>query len=174
MFTTLIIYFCIASSIHADGIATPISTPSSLSVPSSEPLSTTTSPPPFVIEDELNKIAASCFYFEDHEEITGYLYKWRIAIRSNFQLIEESIAKIGIEELHSVLGFAPPGPWKSCREPEETTSMEEYIEAKLCKGYFNRESIYFFEGRYPPAIAFFGKYSDNENKNTTGKKSRRC
>ncbi|EGT41666.1 hypothetical protein CAEBREN_10279 [Caenorhabditis brenneri] len=157
MLTTLFICFSIGSVLHAASIPTPISTPASPSVPSSEPLSTTTSPPPFVIDDELNKIAASCIYFVDQEEITGYLYKWRIAIRSNFQLIEESIAKIGIEELHSAIGFAPPGPWKSCREPEETDSIEEYVESKFCNLGISRESDYFPEDRYPPAIAFLDK-----------------
>ncbi|CAL2028842.1 unnamed protein product [Caenorhabditis brenneri] len=157
MLTTLFICFSIGSVLNAASIATPVSTPTSTSFPFSDSLSTTTSLPSFVIEDELEKIASSCIYFADQEEITGNLYKWRIAIRSNFQLIEESIAKIGIEELHSALGFASPGPWKSCREPEETAGMEEYVESKLCKGYFNRESDYFYEGRYPPAIAFLDK-----------------
>ncbi|CAD6199668.1 unnamed protein product [Caenorhabditis auriculariae] len=137
MLITLIFWFCIGRIIHADGIATSISTSAATSANLSsahEPPST--SPPLlFVIDDELTKLAASCITPLEHEQLSGDLIRHLHARGFNHHLITEAADIIASTEMRAALGFAPPGPWTNYRKPsaDELTSsltMEEYFDLR--------------------------------------------
>ncbi|CAI5453863.1 unnamed protein product [Caenorhabditis angaria] len=157
MLTTIILCLCIATIMNA-GNSTSTKSTTTANLSSEHALS----PLHLVIDEELNKIATSCITHPDHERLSGYILKWRLARLFNFLLIEEADAIIGLEELRAALGFAPSGSWKNFRitnkaELISITNLQEYFELTVATENRSLDSEYFYEKNLAPVIDFLDK-----------------
>ncbi|EFP00708.1 hypothetical protein CRE_21135 [Caenorhabditis remanei] len=159
MLTRLITCLCIGIIIHADSsISTSAATSANVS-PAHEPQTT---PPPFVIDDELTKIAASCITNLEHEQLSGNSIRHIYVVAFNNHLIKEATNLIASMEMRAALGFAPPGPWTHYKEPSadelaSALTVEEYFDLRDRFEDRSLDSFYFFEKNFPPVIAFLDK-----------------
>ncbi|EFP11877.1 hypothetical protein CRE_29316 [Caenorhabditis remanei] len=106
------------------------------------------------------KISMSCTTTKEHEGITGNMLKDQMARDVNLKLLDDSQTIIGRQELRSILGFAPPGVWRTRKPPSEEEiagagTVEAYYELKEpLSCHQDSDEDVFLPEQFPPAIAF--------------------
>ncbi|EFP11857.1 hypothetical protein CRE_29360 [Caenorhabditis remanei] len=115
---------------------------------------------PIFIDPELDKISYDLISTEEHEKLTGNVFKHRMADFISRILLEEAQTIIGLSELRSVLGFAPSEVWKKRQPPSEeevdaAPTVEAYYMLKepISKYQISRQDEFLPE-LIPPAITF--------------------
>ncbi|CAD6195465.1 unnamed protein product [Caenorhabditis auriculariae] len=123
-----------------------------------EPNSSTSSPP-FDLDLELNKIRTTCLSDRDQEHFSGDIVKGTLTAAVNANLYEAAHNIIGLTELRSALGFAPPTSWNDYdKDPSKEPTVEAYYELKEPSQQIGLlAEIYYHEKTFTSAVEFFDK-----------------